>query len=400
MRWETCPLGEVTAINPRLGISPGQQDIVSFVPMTAVSEQTLSIQGDEERVFKEVAGGYTQFRRGDIVVAKITPCFQNGKMARASDLKHEIGIGSTEFHVFRPTGRITGKYLFHLLRMPTVRTRGVGRMKGAAGQRRVPADFFADLQIPLPPISEQKRIAATLDAADALRDKRREALAQLDTLLKSTFLEMFGDPVTNPMGFPVRKLSEFYVNDREGTKCGPFGSALKKHELVENGVPVWNMDNIDQSGRIVLPFRMWVTEEKFRELEAYSLIDGDVIISRAGTVGKMCVTRLGTSPSIISTNLIRVRFGPNLLPVYFVSLMTYCKGRVGRLKTGPDGAFTHMSTGVLDKLRFPYPPLPLQHRFASIVESVERQKTRMRAHLAELDALFASLQDRAFNGEL
>ena len=73
-------------------------------------------------------------------------------------------------------------------------------MKGAAGQRRVPADFFAALQIPLPPLAEQKRIAGILDAADALRAKRREALAQLDTLLQSTFLDMFGDPSPIPWG--------------------------------------------------------------------------------------------------------------------------------------------------------------------------------------------------------
>jgi len=114
----------------------------------------------------------------------------------------------------------------------------------------------------------------------------------------------------------------------------------------------------------------------------------------------MCVASAGVPESIISTNLIRVRFGPYLLPIYFVSLMTYCKGRVSRLKTGPDGAFTHMSTGILDKLNFPYPPLDLQRRFASIVEAAERQKAKMRAHLDELDTLFASLQSRAFKGEL
>ena len=76
-------------------------------------------------------------------------------------------------------------------------------MRGAAGQRRVPADFLASVQIPLPPLAEQKRIAGILDAADALRAKRREALAQLDTLLQSTFLDMFGDPVTNPKGWMV-----------------------------------------------------------------------------------------------------------------------------------------------------------------------------------------------------
>jgi type I restriction enzyme S subunit len=138
----------------------------------------------------------------------------------------------------------------------------------------------------LPPLAEQKRIAGILDAADLLRAKRREALAHLDSLLQATFLDLFGDPVTNPKRFPVRKLSEFYSSDRDGTKCGPFGSALKKDEFVESGVPVWNMDNIDPSGRMVLPFRSWITAAKYEDLRSYAVLDGDVLISRAGTVGK------------------------------------------------------------------------------------------------------------------
>lgn len=402
MKWQQVSLADVTDVNPRFSLEakPKLDEIVSFVPMSAVSELSVSIEEPVDRRYGEVARGFTPFQRGDILVAKITPCFENGKMAFAHDLPRDLGFGSTEFHVLRPSNKLEGGYLFHLLRAPLIRRAGEMKMKGAAGQRRVPAEFFANLQIPLPPLPEQKRIAAILDAADALRAKRREFLAQLDTLLQSTFLEMFGDPVRNPQKFPIKKLPEFYVNKKEGTKCGPFGSALKKDELVNSGVPVWNMDNIDLSGRMVLPFRMWITEEKFRELESYSVIKGDIIISRAGTVGKMCVADAGNTASIISTNLIRIRFNSNLLPIYFVSLMTYCKGRVGRLKTGPDGAFTHMSTSILDKLQFPYPPLKLQHRFATIAESVGKQKQRLRAHLAELDALFASLQSRAFNGEL
>ena len=264
----------------------------------------------------------------------------------------------------------------------------------------IKTSVIQNIKIPLPPIEEQKRIAAVLDAADALRAKRREAIAQLDALLQSTFLDMFGDPVTNNKEFPVRMLSGFYINPQDGRKCGPFGSTLKKDEIVDSGIPVWNMDNIDPLGRMILPFRMWITKQKYQTLKSYAVFDGDVIISRAGTVGKMCVASAGVPESIISTNLIRVRFGPYLLPIYFVSLMTYCKGRVSRLKTGPDGAFTHMSTGILDKLKFPYPPLDLQRRFASIVEAAERQKAKMRAHLDELDTLFASLQSRAFKGEL
>ena len=81
-------------------------------------------------------------------------------------------------------------------------------MKGAAGQRRVPAEFFATLQIPLPPLAEQQRIARVLDAADALRATRRESLAQLDTLLQATFLDLFGDPVANPKGWESGSLGE------------------------------------------------------------------------------------------------------------------------------------------------------------------------------------------------
>jgi type I restriction enzyme S subunit len=108
---------------------------------------------------------------------------------------------------------LNGRYLFQLLKRPDVRTEGAGKMKGAAGQRRVPAEFFGSLQIPLPPLDEQKRIAAILDAADALRTKRRESLAQLDALLQSTFLTLFGDPVENPMGWPQSELGDLVADD-------------------------------------------------------------------------------------------------------------------------------------------------------------------------------------------
>lgn len=257
------------------------------------------------------------------------------------------------------------------------------------------------LEIPVPEeFEDQIRIAHLLGKIEGLIAQRKQHLQQLDDLLKSVFLEMFGDPILNPHGFPVRKLSEFYVNPKEGTKCGPFGSALKKEELVDAGVPVWNMDNIASDGRMALPFRMWITADKYDELATYSVKDGDIIISRAGTVGKMCVARMNGQPAIISTNLIRVRLGDGLRPLHFVSLMLYCKGRVGRLKTGADGAFTHMNTGVLDSLEFPYPPIELQAQFAAIVEKVEALKSRYQQGLTDLEALYGALSQQAFKGEL
>jgi type I restriction enzyme S subunit len=256
------------------------------------------------------------------------------------------------------------------------------------------------LEIFFPPLDDQVRISHLLSKIEKLIAQRKQHLQQLDDLLKSVFMEMFGDPILNPRGFPIRRLSEFYINPKEGTKCGPFGSALKKEELVETGVPVWNMDNIAADGRMVLPFRMWITADKYNDLATYLVQDEDIIISRAGTVGKMCVARMDGQPAIISTNLIRLRLGSDLRPLYFVSLMLYCKGRVGRLKTGADGAFTHMNTGVLDSLEFPYPSVSLQDQFGKIASKVEGIKSLYQQSLTDLESLYGALSQQAFKGKL
>ena len=257
------------------------------------------------------------------------------------------------------------------------------------------------LQVPLPPLAEQKRIARILDAADALRAKRREALAQLDTLLQSTFLDMFGDPVTNPMGWRVGRLEDYFSKTRAGTCCGPFGSALKKREYVEDGIPVWGIDNV-KPNQFIQDRSLFITPTKFAELRRYSVEPGDILISRAGTVGRMCVAARTVEQSIIGSNLIRLTLDPGAMsPVYFTSLYTFCGERLPGLRaSGDNRSYSFLNTTKLKSLVVPLPPLDLQLRFAAFVESVEEQKGRQRAHLAELNTLFSSLQFRAFRGDL
>lgn len=256
------------------------------------------------------------------------------------------------------------------------------------------------IKIPLPSLDDQNRITTVLKRVEKVITKRKESVETLEELLKSIFLEMFGDPKVNKKGFPMVKLHELYIDPKYGTKCGPFGSALKKDELVDEGIPVWNMDNITKSGQMILPFKMWITPQKYEELEAYSVLNGDIIISRAGTVGKMCVAKMSNKKSIISTNLIRVRFGNRLAPQYFVSLMNYCKGRIGRLKTGTDGSFTHMNTSVLDALVIPCPPLNLQNKFINIIEQAEKVRAQYGKSLKDMEYLKDALSKLAFIGEL
>ncbi len=393
MKWPVETIDVVAQVNPKLAAAdrPDLDEIVCFVPMAAVSEETLSIEAQAERPFSEVAKGYTPFKRGDVLVAKITPCFENGKMALADNLDHELGFGTTEFHVFRPSERITGPYLFNLLRGPYVRKAGAMKMKGAAGQRRVPADFFAALQIPLPPLDEQKRIAGILDAADALRAKRREALAQLDTLLQSTFLDMFGDPVTNPMGWETYALGEV------GEVITGNTPSRKRPEYYGDDIEWIKSDNINDPS--------FVLTEAVERLS----VTGRAV-ARTIPRGSILVTCIAGSPSCIGNAAIadrEVAFNQQInafVPGERIALW-FAFGVFWVGKRLVQSASTSSMKGMVSKSAFsaisiPIPPTSLQSRFATIAKSVEQQKARQRAHLAELDTLFASLQSRAFQGDL
>lgn len=272
-------------------------------------------------------------------------------------------------------------------------------IKGAT-RGKLNKSVLENILIPLPSLQGQIQIANILSKAETLIEQRKESIALLDEFLKSTFLEMFGDAKNNEKGFQIKNLTEFYINPKEGTKCGPFGSALKKDEYTESGIQVWTMDNILKSGEFVENGCLFVSEIKHKELERYDARNGDIIISRAGTVGKMCIIKTDKKISVISSNLIRLRLGKYLLPIYFLSLMRYCQSRIIKLKHGNEDSYTHMSTGILDEINFPYPPIELQTQFANIVSKTETLKEQYKNSLQELENLYGSLSQKAFKGEL
>lgn len=313
----------------------------------------------------------------------------------------EPHIFSTGFAVLRisDTSTILPKFLWYWLRTPYFQKTKDKECTGAT-QKDLKGNSLKKFKIVVPPLNLQKRIVAILHSAEETKELRAQADEITNQLRHGVFLEMFGDPVKNSKNFPIVALESVFSQEKEGTKCGPFGSALKKEEYVESGVPVWTMDNI-----IDTTFNskgcLYISEQKYRELEAYSVEEGDIIISRAGTVGKMCVVYLPNGKSIISTNLIRLSLNKNkILPIYFTSLMTYCKCRVGRLKTGADGAYTFMKTSVLKRLKIPLPPIELQSRFTQVVGKVETMCQMQKQSQEEIDKLFNALMQKAFTGEL
>lgn len=320
-----------------------------------------------------------------------------GKCAKAND--DWIGSFGAFCAGIRPDiAKCDPRYLYYFLCSPTFRNWS-GASDGA-NIKNIRTSELAKFKIPLPPLETQKKIAAVLEKADQLRKDCQQMEQELNSLAQSVFIDMFGDPLTNPKGFRVRKLKELYDSDKTGTKCGPFGSALKKEEFVDTGVPVWNMSNISLTGEFIDSPSLWITEDKYKDLESYKVFQGDVIISRAGTVGKMGVVTSEYDKSIISTNLIRVRFGEDLLPIYFVCLMTYCKTRLKRLKVGDDGSFSHMNTGILDNIEFPYPPMEEQLKYIKFRETLDLQIGCLNLLKGEQELNFNSLTQKAFKGEL
>ena len=161
--WRTARLDELCEVNPRDKGPENPSTKVSFVPMPAVSDVEGVILPHDMRQFGDVAQGYTRFRDGDVIFAKITPCMENGKIAVAAGLQGGMACGSTEFHVLRSKGAILPEYVWRFLRQVSFREEAERQMTGAVGQRRVPADYLKQSVIPFPTLPEQCRILAKLD---------------------------------------------------------------------------------------------------------------------------------------------------------------------------------------------------------------------------------------------
>lgn len=162
--WRYVPLEEVCDVNPRQIGPDDPATEVSFIPMPAVSDVDGIILSHESRPYSKVAKGFTRFRDGDVIFAKITPCMENGKIALARELTSGIGCGSTEFHVLRARSPLLPAYLWRFLRQERFRQEAQQQMTGAVGQRRVPPEFLKKAPIPLPPLAKQQDIVAKLDS--------------------------------------------------------------------------------------------------------------------------------------------------------------------------------------------------------------------------------------------
>lgn len=198
---KVVPLREAVAVNPKLDRSSLTDDMqVSFVPMAAVGAADGSIDVSTVRSYAEVKKGYTHFRNGDVLFAKVTPCMENGKMAVARNLQNGVGFGSTEFHVLRPSNSVDAQYLYHFVSSQTFRKEAARHMTGAVGLRRVPTAFLENAEFPRRPLAQQREIVAELEKQFSRLDEAVANLQRVKANLKRYERATIAS-LTNPESF-------------------------------------------------------------------------------------------------------------------------------------------------------------------------------------------------------
>ena len=393
MRWKECSIadcvGKCQTWNPK---SRGSGSF-DYIDLGSVDKGAKFIASTERYECSDAPSRARQLvETDDVLVATVRPNLNGVALVNCA---HHGMTASTGYCVLRPDkDKLDSRFLFHWVKTDVF----VRRMVDVATGANYPAVSDAKVKaskIPLPPLAEQKRIAGILDAADALRARRREALAQLDTLLQSIFLDMFGDPVTNPMGWTkVRGGELFLVPPKIGTITPATGRGylvVRVGEIGESRIA------FERCGRVE------ISEKDFAK---FRLEPGDTVIARAigskNHLGKASFFAGYDEATVIDSHVMRLRPDPVKCDgLWFYSLVSSDRGKLLLQQTGGATAVQfNINAKQASSVQVARPPLDLQHDFAAIVESVEHQKASQRAHLAELDTLFASLQSRAFRGDL
>ena len=189
------PIGDVCVINPRKSeiTTLPPETLVSFVPMAVLNENRISFAPEETKPLSEVGASYTYFADGDVLLAKVTPCFENGKAGIAQGLTNGVGFGSSEFYVLRPGENVLAQWVYHCVKHPSFRTPAVANMTGTGGLQRVPRAFVERFEIPLPSLDEQRAIVAEIEGYQAEITEFESQIAGRETMIETTISKVWGD---------------------------------------------------------------------------------------------------------------------------------------------------------------------------------------------------------------
>lgn len=402
--WQTKTLAEVCQIKPpksEVRRIVTESDLVSFAPMEDLGIDQKFLVATRSRPLAEVAGSYTYFADGDVLLAKITPCFENGKLGIAADLTNGIGFGSSEYIVFRPDTSVDKEWLYYFLSRESFRVEGAERMSGAVGHKRVAKDFIDACPIPVPSLPEQQRIIGILDQAfDGIAAAKanfeanlQNARALFESHLQSVFTQRGAGWVEKPLGDLCERITK--------------GSSPKWQGIAyvdEPGILFVTSENVGEY-RLLMDRPKYV-EEKFNAKEKKSILrNGDVLTNIVGaSIGRTAVFDLDEVANI-NQAVCLIRCDSSLLDNFYLTYLLNSPVFKQVLHDNEvNNARANLSLGFFSQLSVPLPPISEQREIVGKLdffrEETQRLESLYQRKLAALSALKQSLLHQAFSGAL
>lgn len=370
-----------------------------------IADNTLSFHDAAWRTIPENDRERRKLATGDIIVTKSSGSPEHiGKCAvfTQPDDGRDYYFSNFMLRIRAKRGKADHRWLFYWLSSERGRDVLTAMNSTTSGLRNLSVPRYLEQEVPIPfpddprrSLAEQKRIAAILDKADAIRRRRQEAARLADTLIPSVFYEMFGDPSRNPKAFPVLTFDEVIADTQYGTAA--------KSETHGRGLPVLRMNNITSDGNFDLTDLKW-SDLLGDDADNYTLVSGDLLFNRTNSpelVGKTAVWK-SDDRFAFAGYLIRVRFHRSAVAPDYAS--AYLNSRYGkqmlRAHAQPSINMSNISASSLRRMNIMVPPITLQHEFAKQVDEVAKLRHENELRIREANLLFSSLVQRAFQGGL
>jgi type I restriction enzyme, S subunit len=398
--WEKKPLGEVCTIKPSKAEARAKladDDEVSFAPMEDLGIDMKYLQPRRTRQLGEVSGSYTYFADGDVLLAKITPCFENGKLGVARGLTNGVGFGSSEYIVLRPAPDLHAEFLYYYLVRPTFLEEGARTMIGAVGHKRVTKEFVESYPLPLPPLPEQRRIVAILDEAfEGIATAKANAQKNLKN---------------------ARELFDGCLNGIF-TDCGPSwkSATIDQHvrfidyrgrtpEKTAEGLRLITAKNIKKGFIQVEPME-FVAPESYASWMTRGIPKvGDVLFTTEAPLGN--VAQLDTADRVVfAQRVIIMQADPKMIDSAFLKYMLLSAPMQARINAQATGATAQgIKASLLKRIEIAFPQTlteqtAIVHKLNALAEESNRLADLYASKLAFLDELKKSLLQYAFAGEL
>jgi type I restriction enzyme S subunit len=372
---------------------------VSFVPMEAVGEYG-GLLLDQVRPIEEVLNGYTFFRDGDVIVAKITPCFENGKGALAQGLENGVGFGTTELHVLRAGAEILPKYLFYLTLGEHFRKLGTAEMYGAGGQKRVPERFLQNLRHPLPPLDEQRAIVAFLDRETAHIDRLIAAKERLIGLLQEKRAALV-ERVVSTVSTQLVKLRRALVQRPKNGISPPPGNEGE-------GVPTFSIAAV-RDGSIDILGNLKSASISLTGATPYLVRRGDILVVRGNAnqslVGTCGMVSEHPENCVYPDLLIRIVPCPRVYPRYLVLILNsgIVRSQIESIARTSNGTLKISGEDVCS-LQVPIPEPNVQSEILRSVDCESEElvslSNAVKRHISLLQTLRANLITAAVTGQI